>query len=65
MNIRIGKKPIASFLDGKYSDFIPEWYLDIGTTLVRGVIFVILIRKIHPERIISTLNYQIMNFNNY
>jgi len=35
VNARLSKKPIAGFLDGNYNDFIPEWYLSVGTTLVK------------------------------
>jgi len=34
LNAKIEKEPVADFLDGTYDDFIPEWYLNIGVTLL-------------------------------
>lgn len=36
VNIKFSRNPKISFLDGNYDDFIPEWYLNVGTTLVRN-----------------------------
>jgi hypothetical protein len=34
VNTRFTRKPIVEFLNGTFDDFIPEWYLNVGTTLL-------------------------------
>lgn len=34
VNTKFSRNPVIPFLDGSYDDFIPEWYLNVGTTLV-------------------------------
>lgn len=34
VNTRFSQLPIVEFLNGVYNDFIPEWYFNVGTTLL-------------------------------
>ena len=45
VNARFTRNKVANFLSGNYDDFVSDWYLNVGATLVLGLLFLSILTK--------------------